>query len=236
LSSCTFVRKSVYDTLILMNPKDLAPFLDLANHHANTTAADIEDICEKVKKYGFNAVFVNQYFVPFAKQKMGPTGKVGTVIAFPLGQDFLEIKIAASKAAAINGADELDVSLNVGLIKTGRWDESLAEMQNIVREVKAIDHKKIVKFILETGYLTDDEIKKASVLILRSGADFVKTNSGMGPRGVVIKDVELIKQATEGKIKIKVAGGVDTYAEAIALINAGASRIGTSKAVEIVTS
>ena len=161
MSSCTFVRKSVYDTLILMNPKDLAPFLDLANHHANTTAADIEDICEKVKKYGFNAVFVNQYFVPFAKQKMGPTGKVGTVIAFPLGQDFLEIKIAASKAAAINGADELDVSLNVGLIKTGRWDESLAEMQNIVREVKAIDQKKIVKFILETGYLTDDEIKKA---------------------------------------------------------------------------
>ena len=219
-----------------MNPKDLAPFLDLANHHANATFADIEDICNKVKKYGFNAAFVNPYFVPFAKQKMGPTGKVGTVVSFPLGQDSLDVKIAASKAAAINGTDELDISLNIGLIKEGKWDESLAEMQNIVREVKTIDQKKIVKFILETGYLTDDEIKKTSVLILKSGADFVKTNSGMGPRGVIVKDVELIKQAIEDKIKIKVAGGVDTFAEAMALINAGASRIGTSKAVEIVTS
>ena len=219
-----------------MDPKTLAPYLDLADHHADATFADIEDICDKVKKYGFNAVFVNQYFVPFARQKMGPEGKVGTVVSFPLGQDSPEIKIAAAKAAAINGADELDVSLNVGLIKAGQWDESLAEMQNIVREVKAIDQKKIVKFILETGYLTDDEIKKASVLILQSGADFVKTNSGMGPRGVIVRDVELIKEATEGKIKIKVAGGVDNLNEATALINAGASRIGTSKAVEIITS
>jgi deoxyribose-phosphate aldolase len=219
-----------------MDPKTLASYLDLANHHANATFADIEDLCDKVKKYGFNAVFVNQCFVPFAKQKMGPEGKVGTVVSFPLGQDSPDIKIAAAKTAAINGADELDVSLNVGLIKAGQWDESLEEMQNIVHEVKAIDQKKIVKFILETGYLTDEEIKETSVLILRSGADFVKTNSGMGPRGVIVRDVELIKEATEGKIKIKVAGGVDNLNEAVALINAGASRIGTSKAVEIVTS
>ena len=219
-----------------MDPKTLVTYLDLANHHANATFADIGNICDKVKKYGFNAAFVNPYFVSFAKQKMGPAGKVGTVVSFPLGQDTLDIKIAAAKAAAVNGADELDVSLNVGLIKAGLWDESLNEMQSIVREVKAIDQKKIIKFILETGYLTDEEIKKTSVLILQSGADFVKTNSGMGPRGVVVKDVELIKQATEGKIKIKVAGGVDNLNEAMALINAGASRIGTSKAVEIVTS
>lgn len=219
-----------------MDPKTLASHLDLANHHADSTFSAIEDICDKVKKYGFNAVFVNPCYVSLARQKMGPDGKVGTVVSFPLGQDSPEIKIAAAKAAAVNGADELDISLNVGLIKAGRWDESSEEMRNIVREVKAIDQKKIVKFILETGYLTDEEIKKTSVLILKSGADFVKTNSGMGPRGVIIKDVELIKQATEGKIKIKVAGGVDTLDEAIALINAGASRIGTSKAVEIVTS
>ena len=219
-----------------MNPKDLAPFLDLANHHADATFSDIEDICDKVKKYGFNAVFVNPCYVSFAKQKMGAGGKVGTVVSFPLGQDSLDIKIAAAKVAAINGADELDVSLNVGLIKAGRWEESLAEMKHIVEVVKTIDEKKIVKFILETGYLTDDEIKKAAVLVLQSGADFVKTNSGMGPRGVIVRDVELVKEATEGKIKIKVAGGVDTYEEAMALINAGASRIGTSKAVEIITS
>lgn len=219
-----------------MDPKTLAPFLDLANHHANATFADIEDICGKVKKYGLNAVFVNPYFVPFAREKMGTAGKVGTVISFPLGQEMLELKIAAAKAAIVAGADELDVSLNIGLVKTGRWEDSLAEMESIVRAVKAVGEQKIVKFILEAGYLTDDEIKKTSVLIFRSGADFVKTTSGMGPRGATVSDVELIKQATGGKIKIKAAGGVDTYDEAMALINAGVSRIGTSKAVEIVTS
>lgn len=219
-----------------MDHKSLAPFLDLANHHPNATFADIEDICGKAKKYGFNAVFVNPYFVPFAREKMGTAGKVGTVISFPLGQETLDLKLASAHASALAGADELDVSLNVGQIKSSSWDELLNEMSQIVNAVKNIDKQKIIKFILETGYLTDDEIKQASILVLRSGADFVKTNSGMGPRGVTVPDVELIKQATEGKIKIKAAGGVDTYDEAMALINAGVSRIGTSKAVEIVTS
>lgn len=218
-----------------MNPKSLAPYLDLADHHPNATFADIEDICAKVKTYGFNAAFVNSYFVPFAKQKM-ETGKVGTVVSFPLGQETLDLKLASARSSALAGADELDVSLNVGQIKSASWDELFGEMQKIVDAVKNIDRQKIVKFILETGYLTDDEIKQASILVLRSGADFVKTNSGMGPRGATVSDVELIKQATEGKIKIKAAGGVDTYDEAMALINAGVSRIGTSKAVEIVTS
>lgn len=218
-----------------MEPKSLAPFLDLANHHPNATFADIEDICNKVKTHGFNAAFVNPYFVPFAKQKMG-TGKVGTVVSFPLGQETLDLKIASARSSALAGADELDVSLNVGQIKSADWDGLLNEMNQIVNAVKNIDRQKIVKFILETGYLTDDEIRKTSILVMRSGADFVKTNSGMGPRGATVSDVELIKLATEGKIKIKAAGGVDTYEEAIALINAGAARIGTSKAVEIVTS
>lgn len=218
-----------------MDPKNLAPFLDLANHHANATFADIEDICGKVIKYGFNAVFVNPYFVPFAREKMGTAGKVGTVISFPLGQETVNLKIASARSSALAGADEFDVSLNVGQIKSASWDELLGEMQQIVTAVKNIDNQKIVKFILETGYLTDDEIKQASVLVMRSGADFVKTTSGMGPRGATVSDVELIKQATEGKIKIKAAGGVDTYDEAMALINAGAARIGTSKAVEIIT-
>lgn len=218
-----------------MDPKALAPFLDLANHHANATFADIEDICGKVKKYGFNAVFVNPFFVPFAREKMG-AGKVGTVVSFPLGQETLDFKMASARASALAGAAELDVSLNVGQIKSAAWDELLKEMRQIVTAVKNIDQQKIVKFILETGYLTDDEIKQTSTLVLRSGADFVKTSSGMGPRGATGSDVQLIKLATEGKIRIKAAGGVDTYEEAIALINAGASRIGTSKAVEIVTS
>lgn len=218
-----------------MDAKILAGYLDLANHRADAAFADIEDICGKVKKYGFNAVFVNPYFVPFAKQKMG-AGKVGTVVSFPLGQETLDLKITSARSSALAGADELDVSLNVGQIKSASWDELLNEMRQIITAVKNIDHQKIIKFILETGYLTNDEIKQAAVLVMQSGADFVKTNSGMGPRGATVADVELIKQATEGKIKVKAAGGVDTYEEAIALINVGAARIGTSKAVEIITS
>lgn len=223
------------DRILYMDPKSLAPFLDLANHHPNATSADIEDICGKVKTHGFNAAFVNPYFVAFAKQKMG-TGKVGTVVSFPLGQETLDLKLASARSSALAGADELDVSLNVGQIKSASWDELFGEMQKIVDVIKNIDRQKIVKFILETGYLTDDEIKQTSILVLRANADFVKTNSGMGPRGATIADVELIKNATGGKIKIKAAGGIDTYEKAAALIKAGVARIGTSKAVEIVTS
>lgn len=218
-----------------MDPKFLAPYLDLANHHANATEADIKDICDKVKQHSFNAVFVNPYYVPFAREQMGESGKVGTVISFPLGQETLNLKLAAAKESATIGADELDVSLNVGLIKQAKWESLLRETEQLVSTVKMIGTTKIVKFILETGYLTDDEIKKGSETILKSGADFVKTNSGMGPRGVTVKDVELIKAAIGNQIKIKAAGGVDTYDEAIALINAGVSRIGTSKAIEIIT-
>jgi len=120
------------------------------------------------------------------------------------------------------------------LFKAGKYQEVLEEMKAIVEAVKNIKKSAVVKFIIETGLLTNEEIKKAAELVLKSGADFVKTTSGMGPRGVSLKDVELVKSVVEGKIKIKVAGGVDTYKEAIDFINAGVDRIGTSHAVEII--
>ncbi len=212
---------------------NLSTYLDLANHHADATPDAIQALCANVVKYHFNAAFVNAYYVPLAKSLVGDAGKVGTVISFPLGQDTLVTKVAAAQNAAQLGVDELDISLNVGLLKTARWDESLDEMVKLVAAVKTIDQHKIVKFILETGYLTPDEIAHGSQLVLQSGADFVKTCSGMGPRGVTIEDVQIIKKTIGDQIKIKVAGGVTTYDQAIQLIEAGASRIGTSKAVEI---
>jgi len=107
-------------------------------------------------------------------------------------------------------------------------------MRAVNLAAKEIRRKVLVKFIIETGFLTEEEIKKASQLVLKSGADFVKTCSGWGPRGASLKDVELIRAVVGDKIKIKVAGGIDTYQEAIDFISAGADRIGTSKAVEIV--
>jgi len=108
-------------------------------------------------------------------------------------------------------------------------------MKAVNTAAKEIRRNVIVKFIIETGFLTDEEIKKASELVLKSGADFVKTCSGWGPRGARLEDVKLIREAIGDKIKIKVAGGIDTYQEAVDFINAGASRIGTSRAAEIVT-
>lgn len=217
-----------------MEKDKLAEYLDLANHQGNATQDDIGDIVGKVLKYGFNSVFVNPYYVSFAKSLVGDKGKVGTVVSFPLGQDNLESKFFSAKQSARNGADELDVSLNVGLIKDGRQEESLNEMRKIVEAVKGENAARIVKFILETGYLTDDEIKKTSLMILESGADFIKTNSGMGPTGARLADIDLIRSVVGDKIKIKAAGGITTYDKALAFIKRGVDRIGTSHAVEIV--
>lgn len=211
---------------------NLAKYLDLANHHANATEADIRDICEKVKKFGFNSAFVNPFYVEFAKS-FGV--KVGTVISFPLGQETLSVKTGCAESYASLGADELDVSLNVGYLKSGKWTESLVEMRAVVQTAKNVNDKIIIKFIPECGYLTEEEIKKTAEIMADSGADFFKTCSGMGPRGATLEDVSLVRQTVGQKLKIKVAGGIENYEQAMAFVDAGADRIGTSHAVEIVT-
>jgi deoxyribose-phosphate aldolase len=212
---------------------NLASYLDFANHHANATHTDIQTLCRKVIKHHFHSAFTNPYYVSFARPLLPSPHKIGTVISFPLGQETLDIKLATARHALTAGADELDISLNVGLIKQAKWSELLDEMRALVTITKEKSKGKIIKFILETGYLTESEIKKGSTLILESGADFIKTCSGMGPRGSTLEDVHLIKQAIGNQIKIKVAGGISTYHQALTFIQAGASRIGTSHAPEI---
>jgi len=216
-----------------MKKKELAQYLDLANHHPDTTPQEIKELCQKVKKYGFHAAFVNPCYVSLARELM-TDGIVGTVIGFPLGQETQNIKILAALEATKRGADELDVCLNIGLFKAGKEDQVLAEMEAVITAAKNIKGNVLIKFIIETSLLTDKEIKKASQLVLKSGADFVKTNSGFGSRGASLKDVEIIRKEVGGKIKIKVAGGIQTYSQALAFIAKGANRIGTSKAVEII--
>jgi len=217
-----------------MDKSKIASFLDFANHHQDATPGDIQKLCQKVKKFGFHSAFVNPCYIMLAREYLGDRGVVGTVVSFPLGQDIRDIKVLAAIEATRFGADELDVSMNVGLFKAKKDEQVLEEMKAIDGAVRGLRKNTLVKFIIETGYLTPDEIKKASELVLKSGADFVKTNSGWGPRGATLKDVKLIKTAIGEKIKIKVAGGIDTYQEAIDFINAGANRIGTSHAVEII--
>jgi len=218
----------------ILDPKFLAKYLDFANHHPDATPEQIKKLCQNVAKFGFHSAFVNPCYISLAKEYLEDKFPVGTVISFPLGQDTRDGKVLLVIETTRKGADELDVMMNVGLFKAGKYKEVLEEMRAVNTAAKEIRRNVIVKFIIETGFLTDKEIKKASELVLKSGADFVKTCSGWGPRGAKLEDVRLIREAVGDKIKIKVAGGIDTYQEAVDFINTGADRIGTSKAIEIV--
>ncbi len=176
-----------------MDQRTLALYLDLANHHPETSEKEVRDLCQAVKKYGFHSAFVNPYWIKLARQLLGAKATVGTVISFPLGQETKDIKVLSAIEAINQGANELDVSMNVGLFKEGKDDQVLAEMEAIVNATKQLKKSVLVKFIIETGLLTNEEIKKASELVLKSGADFVKTCSGMGPRGASLEDIKIIK-------------------------------------------
>lgn len=230
-----------------MNTIDLAPFLDLANHHANATLADIKKVCADVMAYSLHAAFVNPCYISLAKETLAPMGSglgakvpVGTALSFPLGQDTVTNKKSSANEAIQLGADELDVVPNLGLFLGGDTQGFLAEMTAIVESAKMVGKPVIVKFILECGYFdrlpdAKKELADAALLVRQSGADFVKLCSGMGPRGASLWDLTIVKEAVGDTIKIKVAGGIDTREEAEAMIAAGANRIGTSRAIAIVT-
>ncbi len=217
-----------------MTNQDLAKFLDHANHNAESTGVEIEKLCREVLEYGFNAAFVNSCWVEFAKSILRENGKVGTVVSFPLGQDSTEAKINSCLALIGDGADELDVSANVGWLKSGMDEKYFTELQDIVRAVRNRKEETIVKFIIEAYFLDAKEIKRASKMVMDSGADFVKTTSGFGPRDAKIEYVKLIKEVVGDKVKIKAAGGIATAEQVREYLTVGACRIGTSKAVEIV--
>ena len=217
-----------------MDNASLAAHLDFANHHPNATTADIKYVCDRVTQYGFNAAFMNPSWVLRARREWSYTGKIGTIVSFPLGQDSLEIKIASAKQYAAYGANELDAVLNISQIKEAKWDAVLYEMQTFVNSVKTTHPQVIIKFIPECGFLSPDEIKKTAELMVQAHVDFFKTCSGMGPRGAIVDDVRYVREAVGDAILIKCAGGIDTLPEAEALLAAGANRLGTSHAPEII--
>lgn len=219
-----------------MDIHELAKHLDYANHHPNATQEDIARLCDLVTKHGFHAAFVNPIHVAFAKKTLGRSGVVGTAISFPLGQDRIDVKITSALKAIEDGADELDIVPNTAtLLADPNGTAYLEEMVQIVRMVRQTNAVTIIKFILETGYMNEEQIKRGARLIKDSGADYVKFATGMGPKGATLEDLAIIKDVVGPDMKIKVAGGVDTYQEAIDFINQGVTRIGTSHAVEIIT-
>ncbi|MGF0096627.1 deoxyribose-phosphate aldolase [Peptoniphilus sp. SGI.035] len=197
-----------------------------------STEGQIEEIVREAIEYNFFSVCVNPIWVKkCAEMLKNSSVKVCTVIGFPLGANTLETKLFETKNAIENGADEIDMVINIGYIKSKKF----TEVEDEIREIAKIchDNSKILKVILENCLLTKDEIKKACELSDRAGADFVKTSTGFSTSGANSEDVKLMKDSVSDRVKVKASGGIRDYKKAIEMINNGADRLGVSAGVAI---
>lgn len=198
---------------------------------ANATKKDIIKLCQEAKNYSFKSVCVNPFYVALATKSLKDTDVlVCTVIGFPLGANMLETKINETKAAVKDGANEIDMVINIGQAIDHNWDYILNEIE----QIRLSCDKKILKVIIETCYLNDEEIVKLSELAEKGKADFVKTSTGFGTAGAKEEDVLLIKKAVKTNIGIKASGGIKNTDDLKRMINAGATRIGTSNGINII--
>lgn len=200
---------------------------------ADATSAQIKQLCQEAKDYDFKSVCVNPAFVPQAAELLkGSDVEVCTVIGFPLGANTTATKIFEAKDAIANGATEVDMVINISQAKDGQWEAVEEEIKQIAEAVKG---KAILKVIVETALLTDEEIKNATEATVNAGADFVKTSTGFSTRGASLNDVQIMNTVTQGKIGIKASGGVSNRQDALNMVEAGATRIGASKGIQIVS-
>lgn len=216
-----------------MTAEQIAGMIDHTLLSAVSTEAEIIRICSEAKKYGFATVCVNPYWVPLASKELsGSSVGLTTVIGFPLGASRTEIKAAEATDAILAGATEIDMVLNVGALKSGHLD---AVRRDIEAVVAACSGKAAVKVIIETCYLTDEEKQQAALLTKEAGADFVKTSTGFGTGGATVEDIALIRHVVGPDMGIKASGGVRDLDIARKLIQAGATRLGASSSIAIVT-
>lgn len=208
-----------------------AKTIEHTNLKPTATPDEISKLCEEAKTYGFGAVCVAPCYVPMAvKLLKGTDVRVVTAVGFPFGSTSTKAKEFEARQAVLDGADEIDMVTNIGMMKAG--DEKCV-MEDIKAVVEAARGKK-VKIIIETCYLTDDEKIKACGLAAKAGASFVKTSTGFGPAGANVHDVRLLRKAVGSRMGIKASGGVRTFKQALELIKAGADKIGTSAGVAII--
>ncbi|RLG45763.1 MAG: deoxyribose-phosphate aldolase, partial [Thermoproteota archaeon] len=207
-----------------MTRDSLARMIDHTELKPTATPDRIRELCAEAVKFGFGAVCVNSCYVQLASSTLsGSQVAVCSVVGFPLGAMSSEAKAYEARTAVKDGATEIDMVLNVGLLKAGRIDDVRRDIEAVVQATG----DDIVKVILETGYLTTDEIVEACRAAERAGAHFVKTSTGFGPRGATVEDVRLMRETVGPDMGVKAAGGVRTLEDTMAMIEAGATRIGT---------
>ncbi|USG63874.1 deoxyribose-phosphate aldolase [Brevibacillus ruminantium] len=211
---------------------NLNKYIDHTLLKPETTVAMIEKLCAEAKEHDFASVCVNPYWVKRSAELLAGTDvKVCTVIGFPLGANTTAVKVAETRDAILNGATEIDMVLNVGALKSG----DLETVKQDVAAVKEAAGEILLKVILETGLLTDEEKEAACKLCVEAGADYVKTSTGFGPGGATVEDIALMRKAVGADIGVKASGGVRDRAAALAMIEAGATRIGASSGIAIVS-
>jgi len=203
----------------------LAQFIDHTLLRPDATLDDLAMACEAAKKYRFMALLVNGWQVGRAKAFLAGTGvRTGTVVGFPHGACTTTVKIVEAMEAMKNGAEELDIVVNLGMVKSGKLDLVEIDVKNVIAMTKGVVHK----VIIESGALTAAEITDLCRTAVRSGAEFVKTSTGFGPRGATVDDVRAIRAAVGSTCRVKASGGIRDLATLKAMVAAGAERIGTS--------
>lgn len=213
--------------------KEVANMVDHTNLKAFATKEDFQKLCDEAKQYGFKSVAINTYPVKMCKQMLeGSDVLTGAAIAFPLGQMTIETKVMEASNAVKDGCQEFDYVLNVGKVK----EHDYAYIEEEMKQMVAVARKAGIcaKVIFETCYLTDEEIIEVAKIASRVKPDFVKTSTGFGTAGAKVEHVKLMKQYAGEDVQVKAAGGIRTWEDAKAMIEAGATRLGTSAGIKIV--
>ncbi len=213
--------------------KDLNKYFDHTILKPEAVEADVLKLCDEAKEYDFYSVCVNPCNVAMAARRLdGSCVKVASVVGFPLGASPTEVKSFETEIACKDGASEIDMVINVGFLKDGKYDEVEKDIAAVV--ITAKKHDSIVKVILETCLLSDSEIIKACQLSKNAGATFVKTSTGFSTAGATAAHVKLMKDTVGDSMSVKASGGIRDYETTMEMINAGADRIGASASVNIV--
>jgi len=213
---------------------DIATIIDHTYLKPDCSTADVKVLCTEALHHGFKSVCIPPYYVFQAKKLLGESSvKICSVIGFPMGYSTTGAKVEEIKRACNDGVDELDVVVNIAAIKNNDWNA----VSNDIESTTMISHLrgKKVKLIIEMGLLEEDEIVKVCELAIKSGVDFVKTSTGFNNTITTTEDISHLKSILPPSIKVKASGGIRTKADALAMIKAGADRIGTSSGVRIVS-
>ena len=215
-----------------MKPLDMLHYVDHTHLKAFASWEDIQSLCEEAIRYQTASVCIPPSYIARVHEKYGDAVNICTVVGFPLGYSVTEAKAEETKKALEDGANEIDMVINISDVKNGDYDK----VEKEIARLKEITGDKILKVIIETCYLTEEEKIAMCKAVTNAGADFIKTSTGFGTGGATLEDVELFKKHIGPEVKIKAAGGVRTVEDLKAFIDAGCSRIGTSSAVKLVTS